>query len=83
MLWTSELEKISCPSGFAAATIEQLAEAHARFEGFGKAGEFALARREGGQVVWVLSHRREGVGIPRPISFNGPLAEPVLARAAS
>ena len=34
-----------------AATLAQLRDAHSRFRGFGKTGEFTLARREGNRIV--------------------------------
>jgi len=72
-----QFAEIVHPEGAEAATLEQVIDAHARFEGFGKTGEFVLARREGERIVWLLSHRHEGVEIPEPIAFNGQLAEPM------
>jgi len=63
-------------------TIAKVAAAHSEFEGFGDSGEFALARRDGDQIVFVLSHRHPqgydpGTETPRPIPFNGLWAEPM------
>jgi PAS domain S-box-containing protein len=63
-------------------TIAKVAAAHREFEGFGDSGEFALARRDGNQIVFVLSHRHPQehlprTQIPRSIPFNGLWAEPM------
>ncbi|MFQ5638232.1 MAG: nitrogen regulation protein NR(II) [bacterium] len=47
--------------GALAATMSQIRDAHARFEGFGETGEFTLAKREGDQIVFLLRHRHEDV----------------------
>ncbi len=70
------------PGGSAAATLQQIVDAHLEYEGFGETGEFTLARREGDFIVFVLRHRFEGVEHPRPVSFASDLAEP-MRRALS
>ena len=45
------------PKGARAATLDQVAAAHREFKGFGETGEFTLARRDGEQIVFVLSRR--------------------------
>jgi C4-dicarboxylate-specific signal transduction histidine kinase len=40
-------------------------------------GEFALARRDGNLIVFLLTHRHENVHTPEPISMNSNLAEPM------
>jgi two-component system sensor kinase FixL len=65
------------PRGARAATLEQVAAAHQQFEGFGETGEFALARRDGEQIVFVLSRRHTQSQNPQPIPFNGEWAEPM------
>ncbi|MCP4469359.1 MAG: PAS domain S-box protein [Gammaproteobacteria bacterium] len=62
--------------------LEKVAAAHNEFEGFGDSGEFALARRDGDQIVFVLSQRHpQGhhpqSQTPRPIPFSGLWAEPM------
>jgi signal transduction histidine kinase len=70
------------PGGAEAATLSQIIDAHERFKGFGETGEFTLARREGDQIVWLLTHRHEGVELPRPTPFGSEVAEP-MRRALS
>lgn len=64
------------PSGAWAAALSQIEDAHSRFSGFGETGEFTLARREGDQIVFLLSHRHE-LESPQPISFTSERAEPM------
>jgi PAS domain S-box-containing protein len=63
--------------GLAADTLNQIVEAHEKFVGFGKTGEFTLARREGDQIVWLLTHRHVSAEAPEPIPFSSGLAEPM------
>jgi PAS domain S-box-containing protein len=65
------------PQGARAATLDQVAAAHRQFEGFGETGEFTLARRDGEQIVFVLSRRHMQAQTPQPIPFNGEWAEPM------
>ena len=65
------------PGGSGAATLQQIEGAHREYEGFGETGEFALARREGDLIVFVLGHRHAQVGRPEPVPFDSALAEPM------
>ncbi len=65
------------PGGAIAATLDQIIDAHARYDGFGETGEFTLARREGDAIVFLLSFRHENPGVQRRLPFRGPLAEPM------
>ena len=65
-----------------AATILQVRDAHEHFKGFGKTGEFTLAKREGDLIVFLVSHRHSDLQNPKPVSFFGDLAEP-MRRALS
>jgi PAS domain S-box-containing protein len=65
------------PQGARSATLKQVAAAHRQFEGFGESGEFALARRDGAQIEFVLSRRHTQAQTPQPIPFNGEWAEPM------
>jgi hypothetical protein len=65
------------PEGSAAATLSQMTEAHQHYKGFGKTGEFTLARREGGNIAFLLSHRHYDLDNPKPLSFDSELAEPM------
>lgn len=70
------------PQGARAATIEQIRDAHASYSGFGDTGEFTLARRDGGDIAFLLSHRHSQLDTPAPIPFQSSLAEP-MRRALS
>ena len=48
------------------ATISRVADAHGRYGRFGETGEFTLARREGDEIVFLLSHRHQALDRPRP-----------------
>jgi PAS domain S-box-containing protein len=70
------------PGGPRAATLTQIKDAHTHFQGFGTTGEFTLARREGSQIVFVLSHRHRQLDRPSPVplileSGSVVLAEPM------
>jgi hypothetical protein len=70
------------PGGAFAATLGQIRDAHARSQGFGETGEFTLAKKEGDQIVFLLSHRHYDLESPEPIAFASNLAEP-MRRALS
>jgi PAS domain S-box-containing protein len=59
------------------ATLSQVLDAHSRYRGFGKTGEFTLAARQGDQILFLLRHRHQGLNTPRPIPFDSELAEPM------
>ena len=65
------------PEGPSAATLSQIRDAHQQYEGLGETGEFTLARREGDQMVFLLSHRHFDRDLPRPVPFDSELAEPM------
>ncbi|MDP2690663.1 MAG: PAS domain-containing protein, partial [Deltaproteobacteria bacterium] len=70
------------PGGPAMATLSQIVDAHKNFKGFGETGEFVLARRDGDQIVFLLSHRHRGLATPEPVPYDSPLAGP-MRRALS
>ena len=65
------------PRGAAGATLVQIIDAHAHYQGFGETGEFTLARREGGDIVFLWSFRHENPGVQRRLPVPGELAEPM------
>ncbi|MBF0381540.1 MAG: PAS domain S-box protein [Magnetococcales bacterium] len=70
------------PGGPFNAALDQIREAHDNFPGFGQTGEFALAKRDNEQIVFVLSHRHDTLDRPNPVPFhkelnNVDLAEPM------
>jgi PAS domain S-box-containing protein len=70
------------PGGSVEAALSQIIDAHEHYEGFGETGEFTLARREGNDIVFLLTQRHgEGKG-PSPVPFDADLAEP-MRRALS
>ena len=70
------------PERAVAATIAKLRDAHAHYEGFGETGEFTLAKRRDGLIVFLLSHRHYDLDKPEPVSFDSDIAEP-MRRALS
>ncbi len=67
----------SHPGGWKEATLSQIDEAHRSYVGFGKTGEFTLAKLEGDTIVFVLGHRHQTVEHPQPVAFDSELAEPM------
>jgi PAS domain S-box-containing protein len=65
------------PGGGAAATLRQIRDAHENFMGFGRTGEFTLAKRDGESIVFLLSHRHGDLQQPHPIPFSSKLGEPM------
>jgi hypothetical protein len=59
------------------ATLSQIVDAHKHYDGFGKTGEFTIARKEGDMMVFLLSHRHYDMENPKPVPFNSRLAEPM------
>ncbi len=68
--------------GASGATLSQIKAAHRAYVGFGKTGEFTLARREGDRIVFLMSRRLDRDTKRKPIPFNSELAEP-MRRALS
>ncbi len=65
------------PEGSVAATLSQVIDARRNYKGFGETGEFTLARCEGENIVFLLSHRHFDLDNPKPIRFDSDLAEPM------
>jgi hypothetical protein len=65
------------PEGSWEATLFQIIDAHEHYDGFGKTGEFTIARKEGDMMVFLLSHRHYDMENPKPVPFNSSLAEPM------
>lgn len=59
------------------ATLKQIADAHSQFNGFGETGEYTLARRQGTEIVFELTHRHLDLDKPKPIPFAGKWAQPM------
>ena len=57
--------------------LAQIYDAHENYKGVGKTGEFVIARREGDQMVFLLSHRYSGQESLQKIPWNSALAEPM------
>ncbi len=65
------------PGGAKNAAIDQIIDAHNHFGGFGRTGEFVLARNVGDQIVFLLRHRHGESKQPQPIPLDSPMAEPM------
>ena len=65
------------PEGTEAATLSQFIDAHKRFEGFGESGEFLLARKEEGQIVFLLSHKHTDLMIPKSLPMDSHFGVPL------
>ncbi len=65
------------PEGSEAATLSQIIDAHEHYGGFGKTGEFTLSKKEGDNIVFLLSHRHFDLDQPRPVPLQSELAEPM------
>jgi PAS domain S-box-containing protein len=76
------------PSDFPGSAIDgtlfQVRAANAAYEGFGDTGEFTLARRDGDQILFMLSHRfgESQPGEAATVPWRSELAEP-MRRALS
>jgi|GEM_PF-5708805 len=71
------IEAIALSENDPSATIGKIVRAHEQYEGFGRTGEFTLARLEGDTIVFVLRHREDIVQQPAPVAFDSDLAEPM------
>lgn len=72
----------SYPGGPAVATLSQIIDAHAHYQGFGETGEFTLARRERDDIFFLLRHRHSDLHQPEHVPLSSNLAEP-MRRALS
>ena len=63
--------------GSVEATLSQIRDAHESYAGFGKTGEFTLAKIEGEEIVFLLRHRHSDQTIPKPVPLSSNLAEPM------
>jgi len=64
------------PGGSVEATLSQIIDAHEHYEGFGETGEFTLARHEGNNITFLLSHRHAEGKRPSPVPIDTDRAEP-------
>lgn len=67
--------------GAQGATLSQVVDAHSRYRGFGRTGEFTLARLEDDRIVFLLSHRHNDAFGTRdthePVPMTSEYAEPM------
>ncbi|MEN8170375.1 MAG: diguanylate cyclase [Pseudomonadota bacterium] len=59
------------------STLEQVTRAHSTFQGFGDTGEFMVAKLNGSNINFLLSHRHNTLDKPQAIPFDSPRAEPM------
>jgi len=65
------------PLGAKEATLSQVVDAHNKYQGFGETGEFTLSKKEGDNIVFLLSHRHFDLESPKPVPFDSKLAQPM------
>jgi two-component system, chemotaxis family, sensor kinase Cph1 len=70
------------PGSAFAAILTQFRDAHERYGGFGATGEFTLARLDGDEIVFLLTHREQGLRDRTALPLSTELAEP-MRRALS
>jgi len=59
------------------STIHQIRDAHSKYRGFGKTGEFTLSTKQNNMIVFLLNHRHYDLNNPKPVPWNSKLAEPM------
>jgi PAS domain S-box-containing protein len=59
------------------ATLSQIIDAHKHFVGFGKTGEFTLARRDGGNIVYLIRQRHSSFETSKKMRFDSNFAKPM------
>ena len=52
-------------------------ELYKQLPGFGKSGEFVIARKQGSQIEFILTHHQMGLGKPGAIPFDSKWAQPM------
>jgi hypothetical protein len=65
------------PLGSVEATLQQIKDAHIRYQGFGKTGEFTLSRKVNDRIVFLLNHRHYDLNNPQPVPWDSHLAAPM------
>jgi type II secretory pathway pseudopilin PulG len=65
------------PDGTSEGTLSQIIDAHQHYRGFGTTGEFTLAKKDGDNIVFLLSHRHYDLNNPKPVSMQSAWAEPM------
>ncbi len=65
------------PYGARQATLDQIRDAHSKYQGFGKTGEFTLSKKENDRIIFLLAHRHYDLDNPKPVPWNSKLAEPM------
>jgi hypothetical protein len=65
------------PYGAGQATLNQIRDAHSKYPGFGKTGEFTLSTKESDQIIFLLDHRHYDLDNPKPVPWDSNLAEPM------
>jgi PAS domain S-box-containing protein len=78
----SGVDKRNFKTGPMASALTHLRDGHEDYMGFGRTGEFMLAGREGGNIVFILGSRHSNLDPPKPVALASDLAEP-MRRALS
>lgn len=61
----------------AEAIIHKVSEAHYRYGGFEKTGEFTLGKREGENIQFLIKQRHYNMNQPTPVPWKSHLGEPM------
>ena len=73
-----EIHSQNFPGGAGEATLSQVKEAYENYEIFrGKTGEFTLARKENGYIVFLIRQQQDNHELPQPVKYDSDLAEPM------
>ena len=73
----NQLQNSDYLGGARQATLNQIRDAHASYEGLGETGEFTLSTKQDDQIVFLLSHRHYDQDNPKPVAWDSNLAEPM------
>lgn len=58
-------------------TLSQVINAHRKFRGFGKTGEFTMAKKDNEEINFILQQRHSIINLPKTIDFDSDLAAPM------
>ena len=70
-------EKQTDEVGSSDRTLAQVERLHEQYADLGGTGEFVLAKRQGDQIVFLMSHGRSENAIPKPVAWQSVMAEPM------
>ncbi|MBF0228099.1 MAG: PAS domain S-box protein [Desulfamplus sp.] len=71
------INNIGYSGGAFEATLYQIKDAYQHFNSFGKTGELVFAKKDGNNIVFLLTHTYGGIETHKSIPFDSSLAEPM------